>query len=85
MFSSRVSLSLMKRLIGFEVGGDDAQQIVALSGHQVAVEHFGPARRSCLGKALEIASSRWRSSLIEAKALIGRPNASSGRRSRHSP
>jgi hypothetical protein len=35
-------LVLQESLIGGEIGGDHAQQIVAVSGHQIAFEHFVP-------------------------------------------
>src|SRR6202040_1151261 len=37
-------LVFQERLIGRQVGGDDAQQIVAVSGHQIALQHLVPFR-----------------------------------------
>ena len=35
-------------LVGFEVGHDDAQQVVAVAGHQIALHDLGPRRRGAL-------------------------------------
>ena len=36
----------MNRSVGFEVAYHDAHQIVALPGHEVAIDHLRPARHS---------------------------------------
>src|ERR1700722_17243304 len=46
-------LVLQERFIGREVGGDDAQQIIAVAGHQIAFQHLVPFRDR-LGKAVEV-------------------------------
>src|SRR6185437_1732705 len=46
-------LILQKRLVGGEVGGDHAQQIIAVAGHQVTFQHLVPFRDR-LGKAVEV-------------------------------
>src|SRR5580704_10951910 len=46
-------LGLQERFVGREIGGDDAQQIVAVAGHQIAFQHLVPFRdRFC--KAVEV-------------------------------
>src|ERR1700676_1327848 len=46
-------LVLQKCFIGRQVGGDHAQQIVAVAGHQVALQHLIPFRNR-LGKPVEV-------------------------------
>src|SRR5712664_660084 len=46
-------LVLQERLVGREIGGDDAQQIVAVSRHQVALQNLLPFRDRLL-EAVEI-------------------------------
>ncbi len=53
MPSRRVSLVLRKGFVGGKVGGHDAQQIVAIAGHQIAFEYFFPARDR-LGETFEV-------------------------------
>src|SRR6202795_3079484 len=46
-------LVLQECFIGRQVGGDDAQQIVAVAGHQIAFQHLVPFRDR-LGKTIEV-------------------------------
>src|ERR1035437_1048573 len=46
-------LVLQERFIRRQVGGDDAQQVIAVAGHQVALQHLVPFRDR-LGEPLEV-------------------------------
>ena len=46
-------LVFQERFVGRQIGGDDAQQIVAVAGHQIAFQHLVPFRDR-LGKTVEV-------------------------------
>ncbi len=72
MPASRVSFGLEKLLVGREIGDDDAHQVVARAGHQIAFRE-SPAMARWLSANFASASSRWLSSLIETNTLTGSP------------
>ena len=51
--------------VGFEVGQDDAQQVVAVAGHQVALHHLGAVRPRARSKSFS-AFSTW----VESETLM---------------